>query len=279
MSDAIAASLFSWLDAAGNVNTLDVDVVMSTTDKRTAQLTDHVVETGSVVTDHIVLRPETLNFELLVTQTPMFGPDVAVTQLPISVRTNELTRARLAIKVRPSQFQPGGFLALTTGLRSVIASVLGGAETPSTAQGSTVNQQTQTLQASVLQAPQDIDRVARAFDTLVKILNTGLLVTVSFKGRIYPNYVLTTVELSQGRGESGCGRINVELRSFRTVKGIDVVLPDPADFRALPKNTKGNTPTVTPSPDPSKKAKSLFARGTDTINEANFTNNLIGLFK
>jgi hypothetical protein len=265
MSEAIADSLFSWLDPAGNVNTLDVDVVMSTSDKRMARLSDHVVETGAVVTDHIVIQPEALSFELLVTQTPLGGPGSGMTAAPVSleVASRSLEPATLPISVPPSRFQPGGFLLLSTGLRSVVASVFGGGgdATPSQAQGSRSTATTSTLKVNVLQATggAPVDRVNDAHDTLIEIMNTGLLVTVSFKGRLYLDYLLTSVELSQGKGEAGCGRFKVEARAFRTVTGVNVNLPDPADFRALPKVSKGNTPAKDPDPDPTKKVRGKSA--------------------
>lgn len=252
-SEAISDSLFSWLDAAGNVHTLDVDVVMTTNDKRVARLTDHVVETGAVVTDHIVLQPESLNFELIVTQTPLLaGNGFAQQNVSLEVAGRRLEPAQIPIRIPKSRFQPGGFLLLSSGLRSVVADLFGSAETPTTAQGSRAVETQSTISARVLQATSPVDRVNDTFDALVEILKTGLLVTVSFKGRLYIDYLLTTVELTQGKGEFGCGRFKVEARAFRAVTGVNVTLPDPADFRALPKLAKGNAPTKTPDPDPTK---------------------------
>jgi hypothetical protein len=271
-SEAIADSLFSWLDAAGNVNTLDVDVVMSTNDKRVARLTDHVVETGAVVTDHIVLQPEILNFELIVTQTPMLaGNGFAQQNVSLEVSGRRLEPAQVPITIPKSRFQPGGFLLLSSGLRSVVADLFGSAsETPTTAQGSRSVETKSTISARVLQATAPVDRVNDTFDTLVEILNTGLLVTVSFKGRLYIDYLLTTVELVQGKNEAGMGRFKVEARAFRAVTGVNVALPDPADFRALPKLAKGNAPTKTPDPDPTKtkRGRTLSDRIFGSNNEA-----------
>jgi Dit-like tail protein len=275
MSEAIADSLFSWLDAAGNTNTLDVDVVMSTADKRTARLTDHVVETGAVVTDHIVIQPETLSFELLVTQTPHGGKGqsrgFSLQATEITVDSMSLNSVTVPIQVPKSRFKPGGFFLLSQGLRSIVEDALGlGADIPTKVKGSASRLSSRTMNVATLKADTEVDRVNVAHDTLVGIMNTGLLVTVSFKGRLYLDYLLTSVELSQGKGESGCGRFKVEVRAFRTVKGTNVALPDPTDFRALPKVSKGNTPTKTPDPDPTKRGKTIFARTTDAVNNSDF---------
>ncbi len=266
MSEAVADSLFSWLDAAGNVNTLDVDVVMATSDKRQAQLTDHVVETGAVVTDHIVIRPEQLSFELVVTQTPMGGPGMAPALMSLDVETGSLVGAQVDIAIRKSQFQPGGFLALTSGLRSAVSGLLGSDSTPSQMRGSRTQSTSRTLQVRALQSTAGpVERVNAAHSTLVdEIMNQGLLVTISFKGRLYVDYLLTSVELSQGKGEAGMGRFKVEARAFRAVSGVNVDLPDPEDFRTLPKQTKGNQPVKTPDPDPKKRGKSA-AKNVDAL--------------
>ncbi len=268
MAEAIADSLFSWVDEAGNTNTLDVDVVMSSSDKRTAKLTDHVVENGSVITDHVVIMPEEVSFELIVTQTPMSGAGFTQGNISITAAGRALQAAGLDIKVPPNQFRPGGFLLLTQGLRTIVSDFLnGGGGEATTVQGSAVVETSTTLQASVLQADQPVDRVGDAHDTLIDIMNNALLVTASFKGRLYLDYLITSVTLESAPGKFGCGNFKVDLRAFRTVTGTNVKLPDPADFRALPSVKKGNKPPKAdeefgPPPPP----VSHFAQVVDGIN-------------
>lgn len=213
------SSLFTWTDESGTEHTLDVDVVSSGVDERMAQLTDHVVETGATITDHVVINPETLSLELVVTQTPVNEVD-------------GFGRSNLELDVRPSQFVPGGYLALSSGLRSAVTGLFEAAGSPPTA----VN----TLQST----DGDKDRVSDAHDALIRILQGALLVTVTFKGRIYEEYLLTRVTLTSNPGEFGMGRFSVDARAFRTVTGATAQLPDPADFRALPKAKTGNKPAT-----------------------------------
>lgn len=238
-----SASLFTWNDEAGVEHTLDVDVVSSAVDERTATLTDHSVETGAVITDHVVVHPETLTLELAVTQTPVF------------VRKGEqgFQLANMSLDVRPSQFVPGGFLALTSGVRSAVTSLLGAA-----VEGGPVA-------TKVLQATQPVDRVNDVHDHLIRILQGALPVTVNFKGRIYEDYLLTRVTLTSNPGEFGMGRFSVDLRAFRTVTGEVVTLPNPADFRVLPKASKGNKPTI--PADTKIIPKSIAASVVDLLGE------------
>lgn len=261
-------SLFTWLDESGTEHTLDVDVVSSAIDERTAQLTDHAVETGSVITDHVVIMPESISLELVVSQTPIFEvPGMSRSEITVATTEQSLEAATVPIQVRQSEFRPGGFLLLSTGVRagvSALASaVLGGAVGTNTAQGSRTTTRSLSARASVLTGS-GADRVADVHDNLIRIMQGALLVTVSFKGRIYEDYLLTRVTLSSNPGEFGMGRFSVDARAFRTVTGTRVQLPDPADFRALPKANSGKKEAKTPDPDPTK-LKSFAAMGVDAL--------------
>jgi hypothetical protein len=276
-SESRVESLFSWQDASGNTNTLDVDVVMSSDDTREAKLTDHVVETGAVITDHVVIQPEALSLDLVVTQTPMnVGGDFVMTAGEISAPGQKLKAQTHPIQIRPSQFQPGGFLLLSTGLRGAISSLLSASGGNSDQMsGSKLESTSSSLRVSTLRSSAAVDRVGDVHDRLVEIMNGALLVTVSFKGRLYIDYLLTRIQLVQQAGKAGMGTFKIQARAFRTVTGTTVNLPDPADFRALPKVNKGNKPATTPNPDPTKPMVSRLARVTDGVND--YGGRLLGL--
>lgn len=264
------ASLFTWLDESGTEHTLDVDVVSSSVDERTATLTDHAVETGATITDHVVIMPETLSLEIVVSQTPLSEvAGFARSDVSFSTTSQALENTDVPIKVRQSEFKPGGFLLLSTGARVAIGAlasiVLGAAPGTNTVRGSRTTTKNFSGRASVLQSTGGArDRVADAHDNLIRILTGALLVTVNFKGRIYEDYLLTRVTLSSNPGEFGLGRFSIDARAFRTVTGTTVALPDPADFRALPKANIGSKPAKKPDPDPTK-LKSFAALGLDAL--------------
>jgi hypothetical protein len=212
--------------------------VSSGTDERTAEVTEHSVESGAKISDHVVINPETLSLELVVTQTPV-------------TEVSGMGRSNLELNVRPSQFVPGGFLALSSGVRAAVSSLL--------------TKEKQPVAVNTLQATGgDKDRIADAHDQLIRILSNALPVTVNFKGRIYSDYLLTRVTLTSNPGEFGMGRFTVDAQSIRTVTGEKVQLPDPADFRAQPKKSSGNKAPKEPSPDPTS-LKSLAASGLDSL--------------
>jgi hypothetical protein len=271
VSEVVTDSLFSWVDEGGSTNTLDVDVVMSSDDVREAKLTDHVVEDGAVITDHVVIQPESVSFELVVTQTPtVAGGGFSPAAVTVSASVQSRAVANVPIKVQASAFRPGGFLLLSSGLRSIVSDLFSGEGNglPSSMQGSAFTQRATSVQASVLQATTPVDRVNDVHDALTEILTKALLVTLSFKGRLYVDYLLERVELNETAGMFGAARFKVRARAFRTVTGTQVNLPDPEDFRALPKVSKGNKNAATPDPDPTKaadQAESIISRNGESV--------------
>jgi hypothetical protein len=147
-------SLFTWQDESGTEHRLDVDVVNSATDERTAQLTDHAVETGSVITDHVVINPETLSLELAVSQTPIDEvTGMSRSEISFSTTSQALEPTDIPIAVRQSEFRPGGFLLLSTGARQFVGAILGAASAgTNTARGSKTVTKTAAGRATVLQS-------------------------------------------------------------------------------------------------------------------------------
>lgn len=263
MTEAVTASLFSWDDADGNAQTLDVDVVMAATDRRTAKLTDHVVETGAVITDHVVIQPEELALELVVSQTPLRGKGFSFQRAEREVGGTKLNEKDQPLEVPPNAFQPGGFLLLSQGARAAVGAVIGliaGASgVASTFKGHEQVRTSGTVAVAVLQSDEPVDRVNEVHDRLVEIMNAALPVTVSFKGKLYKEYLLTEIELNHGAGYFGGGKFKVQARAFRTVTGVAAQLPDPADFRAVAKKAAGNKPPKGGNPDPAKALRKTQA--------------------
>ena len=281
IGDSLVSSLISWEDANGTTQTLDVDVVMAATDRRTAKLTDHVVETGATITDHVIIQPEELTLELVVSQTPLKGKGFA-RQLSggLEIGGTRLAKKQYPLEIPPSRFTPGGFFLIGTGAQAIVGAVIGlisGGE-PSGMTGSEVQQTRGTIQVDALKADQPVDRVSEAHDRLIEIMNGALPVTISFKGRLYNQYLLTEVVLEQAAGSFGAGKFKVTARAFRTVNSKEAKLPDPSDFRAQAKTAKGNKPAKGVTPDPIKGMKSLAAKGADS-NAGQAVGNIVnGLF-
>jgi len=60
-----------------DLDTLDLDAALQFAETHTAQVTEHPVETGATVSDHVILRPKTLRIEGIITATPLPTPATA----------------------------------------------------------------------------------------------------------------------------------------------------------------------------------------------------------
>jgi hypothetical protein len=67
----VATQIMYTLPGDTALDILDVDATLQFTETRTSQATDHPVETGGVISDHIIKRPLTLKLDGIVTDTPL----------------------------------------------------------------------------------------------------------------------------------------------------------------------------------------------------------------
>jgi len=130
--------------------------------------------------------------------------------------------------VRANQFKPGGLFAVTQAVSGLVTSLLGGAE--------------DAAQVTVFQSDQPVDRIGELFDRLIQIKDNSYFCTVTFRGRIYPDYLVTKVGWTSAPGEAGIGRFKLELQSVRLVSNATAELPDPASLRLKPQKQQTNPP-------------------------------------
>jgi len=214
-----------WEDDNGERHALNVDLVKTHEDERSATVTSHPVEQGTKIGDHVIHDPDRLTLEIAQTQTPLplpALPDVAWVK-PEGFSTQVVT-----LNVRKSLFQPGGLLAVTRAVGDAVSSLLGVEE--------------ETTQASVFQADQPVDRIGELHDQLISIKTNSRFCTVTFRGRVYPNFLVTKVNWSSAPREVGIGRFKLELESIRIVTNATAELPDPASLRLKPAKQQTNPP-------------------------------------
>lgn len=216
-----------WEDDNGDLHAVDVDMVKSHEDDRTATVTSHPVEKGSPIGDHVIHDPDKLTVEIAQTQSPFPSPALpdAVWSKPAGFSNQTTT-----LDVRPSLFQPGGLLAVSQAVGGVLASILGTAV------------ESLPVKVTTWQAETPVDRVGALHDQLVAIKTGARFCTVTFKGRVYPQFICTRVNWKTQPGEVGLGRFSLEFQSVRLVTNATTELPDPASLRLIPKEEQTNPP-------------------------------------
>lgn len=248
--------LLAWKDESGTLHVVPVDIVTGHEDDRTAEVTSFPVENGSNINDHIIQQPDMLTLEVCQTQTPFPSP-----ARPGSLYTAPKGFATRAIQldVRKSQFKPGGLLALTEGVGNALASVGSALGLPGPG--------SDAVFATVLVADAPVDRIGALHDKLIEIKQNGRLCKIVFKGKVYPDYVMTRVRWATTKGEVGLGRFSLSFQTVRTVETATAELPDPSSLRLKPSKAQAKPPKpVDTAPDANGGPReSLLSKGLGGI--------------
>lgn len=228
-----SGNLIQWIDNAGTTHGLDVDLVLSAKDSRSAKKTEHPVENGANVADHIVFSADKFKLEILQTQTPI-------------TEVKGFSQQNLTIEFPKSPVR---------GLVALAVQAVGNLVSGSSVFGGGAD--TDTIDLQTLQAQAPVDRVADLHDQLIEIYQNAYPVTVTFKGRVYPQFLILNIELSHNKGEFGLGRFSCDVEKFQTVSTATATLPDPKDLRAKAKKSQGKKGTTEAKPDTARLRSTL----------------------
>ena len=215
-----------------------IDVSVREGHALTAEVTEHPVETGADVADHIRPMPATIDIEGAVTNHPI--------ELPKShAGTTRVNPSPIEIEGEPSL----GAIGLVPGAHQA-AALLGALKLDVRSK--------RVFSASVLHFTEPFDRVSAVHAALVSIFERRALVTVVTGLMTYKNVALTALHIER-TSEAGQGRLNFTAsgRVLRIVSSQAADPPDPVDARAKPKKSRGKQPTQPVSPPPA----SLVAPG------------------
>lgn len=182
-----------WLSWDGGA--LTADVVTSYSADASAELTEHPIETGSVITDHQLRRPKTLTVEFA--------------QSKQTLREDEMVWTQVDAPYVESRFQPTGLLLLSTALEAGLKAI-------GSAIGLIGGGDTLTIWSLTAKDP-DLDRVQELHDQLLDLLEGATECTFSYQGLELTGYYITSVRRSTRAGSGGLTRFTLELQHVQTV--------------------------------------------------------------
>ncbi len=253
MADGGIADILAWKDASGGLHVVPIDLVVSHDDDRSAEVTSHPVEKGSNINDHIIQHADKLTIEIAQTDSPF--PTAAQPGVAFTAPKGFIKKS-IALEVRENLFKPGGLLAVTSAVGGAITSLTNALGITSPADAAKVN---------VWTTDTPIDRIGELHDTLIGVKSKGQFCVFTYRGKVYPDYLITRVKWSTAKGEAGLGRFSVELQSVRIVETAVANIADPASLRLKPK--KSQSKPLKPVEDPKPGAgggglESLLSKGT-----------------
>lgn len=193
------------------------DVVPHESHSLGATVTEHPVEQGVTITDHVRPNPAQLTVEGFVSNAPI-APDgsfvisevLDIPQVPIPLNVN----------------------GAITAIGNAIGGLLG--KTPPVAQVQEVLSQT--------------NYVAQTLATLKSLQAQAVLLTVICDGPLganafYENMILESIDVDRDPGVGTGATFTLGLKEIRVVQSSIVQAPEPTIPRAIPKKSKGNQAT------------------------------------
>ena len=215
---------------------LEIDVWITESHEFVSEATEHSVERGVNITDHIHRKPDKVSMSIFVSNEPISTPNTPLTAIalklpgdtPSTISVAGVTVPIPALHNKPSLLTlltPGG---LSGALAGLVTDAVGGLLNPPVALGSTVY------------IPVGFDRVRVILDQLE--VCRGQLLRVFTRKRDYENMALVEVKMDRGQRDGNGARIDLTFREIRVVNTQVVKAPALAHPAAKAKANKGAQP-------------------------------------
>ncbi len=224
---------------------LTADVVTDISAEHSAEVTEHPIEDGSTIADHVDVKPPSVAFEFA--------------QSSQSLKDDDLKWQQAPINVRESQFHPQGLLALT---------MLAGAAVGALTNAIGLTHDAGALKTWTLTAKEDKDRIHEMHDALIAVQKAVKKVAFSYQGLVLTDYIITAIKYHRDNKAGGICRFAIEAKHIDVVKtAASSLVPGAAALtsvvRSLPLVSKGdqNVKAV----EKAVIKKSMLASGLDSL--------------
>ena len=261
--------------SAGNVEFVAVTVDATITEQHssTSLITDHVVESGVNIVDHVRPEADRLSVEVFVTNTPVTSPGVddangAVKGAQIIPGIGPLSQLQRGVQGHLSEVP--GFVktgvALTGPVGGVVASALGGFPVHVSVDPAQWLASGTSGSASLLQFTRPFDRVKAVYDQLRELMTLATPLTLVTGIRTYEDMILTSITAPRDAANSNAMTMSLEFIQVRLVGSEVINEPEPLEVRAAKKKPDGRVdpPPIPPKPT-REQLKSLAVVGIDTL--------------
>lgn len=224
-------AFIAYTPKGGGPKTLQFDAVTNVTHIQKATATEHKVEKGANISDHIRKELDEVSFDAIISNEPVQD----MNDHGQSVSSEELNYEHAK---RPFSFTPGGIIA---GVSNLIDDVLGSAA---------------RSKVNVKRYSKGGNYVSEMHAELVKIQTTGQLCEIITEDRTYDGMALLSVELKKSPETGTAGTFALEWKKIQQVEVKIVTAPKPTEPRGNKPKAKGSQ-SATPAPEP-KKSKSTL---------------------
>lgn len=235
----------TWPNGRIVFDTSDEEVVEST-----VTVTEHPIEGGGVVTDHVIKNASRLRFRATVSNTPIREPETHMRGVGGRVRSADLGSATRQ--------------ALNDGAQS----------SNGKANAATYEEETRQMSANVLQFDGEFDRVSDIYFSLLGLQDNRQLFTVTTRLSVWENCLLETLSAPRDATTGDAMEFSFEVLQLTFANSQIVDAPEPREPRGQRQRSRGSQNAEESEPE---DRRSAWARGTDLLADSDIGQALQGL--
>jgi hypothetical protein len=235
------ATIITWTDDAGATVTAAFDGDMQETHELGAAVTEHPVEDGPDIADHIRALPRRYAVEGIVSDSPTLSSPGAVDKL------NQV-EIELQLPEYPQQ------ISISAGIQagiSALGDAIFGADPP--------------LKVRMLRFENFESRKRAFLDLLEQAVTEGRLVRVITSMKEYDGMAIESVTCTRAPDDGDAAMFVVSLKQISTVTSDVTIAPEPTELLGAVKKAAGSKHAESDKEKIAEKKKSLLASGSDAI--------------
>jgi len=256
----ILSAYLSWTDtsqlaAAGlpNFAEMHFDAVLSEEHEHASEVTEHTVEQGAAVVDHVRPLARRVTLEVFVSNTPIGSPDAQRAPIQFAVALpKDATQPSLGTITVPQPHQDGFLAFLQGGSSQIIGGVLNAAGlttgnvTSYTPQTALPGPYQDNVNLNVDQFIGAADYPLQTFNNLEVLRTSATLLNINTPKAYYTNMVLESVKMSRNPKTGTGANFTLMFREIRFVNSSVVAAPQPSVPSAAQTQNKGKTDVKPP---------------------------------
>lgn len=211
------------------------DVIISETHEIVSKVTEHPVEEGVTITDHVRPEVDKIKLTVFISNTPIEGGATRGVDLPLD--------AYQTFGVPPPP--PVQFLPTPGAINRAVTRAIEGAPSVAT-------------RANVMTFDKETDFVKERLTLLRNVKDKAILVSLFTPKWLYNDMLLEEISMSRSEDTGTGAELTLSFRQIRIVAAKTIAAPKPRDLRGNLKKPAGKVATKDPPPE---KAQSLLSKG------------------
>lgn len=256
------AAIFYQIES-GQTVFMEFDATLAETHDSASDITQHPIEDGSVVTDHVRPRQDLLSLNVFISNHPLslqlshVDARDALEDFPQGFLLPEGSRQPVQLAVPQTSRRSGPASLISPASNGFFERVAlpdlplvtgGGAAAQFVVPGQwqaqdVVQAQPEVQEISTSQFSEGFDRVRQMYEQFLLLQRTGQLLTVVTRIREYENMVIESMSSPRDSSNANSLAISVSFRQVRIVQSQNVEVPEPLEARGQVRGRRGSRAT------------------------------------